>query len=207
MPLIEHEGVQPKLHKLAFVAPTALVSGDVSIGEGTCVLDGAVIKAESGRVEVGKYCIIMEHAVIRGTKKYPTILGNHVLVGPFAHLSGCRIDDSVFLATGSSVFNGAHVETRTTVRIHGIVHLRTRLPPDSTVPIGWIAIGDPALIIPPQEHERISKALTELNFPRTVFGLERAHPGETIMPQLTTRYSRSLRRQGSDKTVSPKHSE
>lgn len=201
MSLIEHEGVRPTLHKSAYVAPTAVVSGEVGIGEGTCVLDGAVIKAESGPVEVGKYCIVMEHAVIRGTKKHPTILGDHVLVGPFAHLSGCRIDDNVFLATGSSVFNGAHVETRATVRINGIVHVRTRLPPDSVVPIGWIALGDPARIMPPQEHEKISEALAELNFPRTVFGLERAHPGETIMPQLTTRYSKSLRRQGSDKTL------
>lgn len=199
MPLVRQEGEKPTMHRSVYVAPTAIVSGDVSIGEGTCVLDGAVIKAESGPVRMGKYCIVMENAVIRGTKKHPAFLGNHVLVGPFAHLSGCRIDDSVFLATGSSVFNGAHVETRTTVRIHGIVHIRTRLPPDSVVPIGWVALGDPAQIMPTQEHEKISEALAELNFPKTVFGLDRAGPGETIMPQLTTRYSKSLRRHLSDK--------
>lgn len=199
MPLVELEDAKPTLHRSVYVAPTAIVSGDVSIGEGSCVLDGAVVKAESGPVRMGKFCIIMENAVIRGTKKHPALLGNHVLVGPFAHLSGCRIDDSVFLATGSSVFNGAHVETRATVRIHGIVHIRTRLPPDSVVPIGWVALGDPARIMPAQEHEKISEALAELNFPKTVFGLDRARPGETIMPELTTRYSKSLRRHLSDK--------
>ena len=198
MPHVKQQGAKPTLHRSVYVAPTAIVGGDVSIGEGSCVLDGAVIKAESGPVRMGKYCIIMENAVIRGTKKHPTLLGNHVLVGPFAHLSGCRIDDSVFVATGSSVFNGAHVETRATVRVHGIVHIKTRLPPDSVVPIGWVAIGDPAQIMPTQEHEKISEALAELNFPKTVFGLDRARLGETIMPQLTTRYSNSLRRHLSD---------
>ena len=193
--------MKPRIHQSAYVAPTATVSGNVTIGEGSCILHGAVVHAESGPVQLGKYCIIMENAVVRGTKHYPLVLGNHVLVGPFAHLSGCKVDDNVFLATGSSVFNGAHVEKRSTVRIHGIVHIRTRLPPDSVVPIGWVALGDPARILPPQDNEAISEALSTLNFPRTVFGLERARHGETIMPELTTRYSKSLRRQGLNKTL------
>jgi carbonic anhydrase/acetyltransferase-like protein (isoleucine patch superfamily) len=193
--------VKPRVHPSAYVAPTAIVSGDVSIGEGSCILHGSVIHSETGPVRVGQYCIIMENAVVRGTKRHPAILGDHILVGPSAHLSGCKVDDNVFLATGSSVFNGAHLETRSTVRIHGIVHIKTRLPADSVVPIGWVALGDPARIMPPHEHESISEALTALNFPRTVFGLERARPGESIMPQLTTRYSKSLRRHLSDKVL------
>src|SRR5207245_2660726 len=82
--------------------------------------------AESGPVKLGERCIIMENAVIRGVAHHPASLGDHVLVGPHAHLSGCRIEDDVFIATGACIFNGASIGARATVRIRGIVHIRTR---------------------------------------------------------------------------------
>lgn len=98
----------------------------------------------------------------------------------------------MFLATGSTVFNGARIGARSGVRVNGVVHLRTRVPPDTTVPIGWIAVGDPAQLFPPNEHERIWAVQKELDFPGYVFGLQRPGDGETIMPDLTRRYGRAL---------------
>ena len=190
--LLEHRGKQPHIHKSAYIAPTAAICGDVIIGENSRVLFGAVIVSEGGSVEIGAHCIIMENAVIRGTLHHSTHLDNHVLVGPHAHLTGCTVEDSVFLATGATIFTGAHVGTRTEVRINGIVHLKTVLPPDSLVPIGWIAVGDPVEILPPKDHERIWTIQEPLNFPQTVFHLERAPAGDTIMPELTRRYSKAL---------------
>lgn len=166
--------------------------GDVTIGEESRVLFGAVLVAEGGPVEIGASCIVMEHAVIRGTAQHPARIGDHVLVGPHAHLTGCTVEDSVFVATGAAVFNGARLGTRSEVRIHGVVHLRTVLPPDAVVPIGWVAVGDPAEILPPNAHDRIWSIQRPLDFPRTVFGLERAPAGQTIMPELTGRYARAL---------------
>src|SRR5215475_11920789 len=91
-------------------------------------------------------CVIMDTAVLRGIKNAPLLLGDNVLVGPRAHLTGCTIEDDVFLATGATIFNGAHIGRRSEVRINGIVHIRTRLPAGSTVPLNWIAVGDPANI-------------------------------------------------------------
>jgi carbonic anhydrase/acetyltransferase-like protein (isoleucine patch superfamily) len=48
----------------------------------------------------------MEQAVLRGTARHPVRLADHVLVGPHAHLTGCTVEDSVFVATGACVFNG-----------------------------------------------------------------------------------------------------
>jgi carbonic anhydrase/acetyltransferase-like protein (isoleucine patch superfamily) len=157
--------------------------------------------AEGGPVEIGAHCIIMENAVIRGTPRHPTRLGDHVLVGPRAYLTGCTVEDSVFLATGTTIFNGARIGPRAEVRINGVVHLKTTLPPDALVPIGWIAIGTPAEILPPQDHERIWAIQEPLDFPRTVFGLERAPAGETIMPELTHRYARALGRHEEDQIL------
>ena len=198
---IEHQGVEPRIDPTAWVAPTATVCGDVRIGAESRVLFGAVITAEGGPVEIGRSCVIMENAVVRGTGPHPTRLGDHVLVGPGAYLTGCFVADDVFLATRSTVFNGARIGMRSEVRINGVVHLRTVLEPQSTVPIGWVAVGDPAEILPPDQHERIWSIQEPLNFPRTVFGLERVPEGETIMPALTERYVRALARHRGDRPI------
>jgi carbonic anhydrase/acetyltransferase-like protein (isoleucine patch superfamily) len=196
--LIEHQGKRPRIHDSAYIAPTAVICGDVTIGVECRVLFGAVIEAEGGPVEIGGQCIIMENAVIRGTRRHPVRIGKHVLIGPRAYLTGCTIEDDVFLATGTTVFNGARIGTRAEVQINGIVHLKTALPPEAIVPIGWIAVGDPAAILPPAEHARIWAIQEPLDFPQTVFGLERAGQGETIMPEMTRRYARALARHRDD---------
>lgn len=199
--LLEHQGKRPRIHETAYVAPNPIICGDVTIGEGSGVLFGAVVVAEGGPVEIGAHCIVMEHAVIRGTARQPVRVGNHVLVGPQAHLSGCTVEDSVFIATGAAIFNGARLGRRSEVRIHGVVHVKTVLPPDAVVPIGWVAVGDPAEILPPSAHDRIWAIQEPLNFPRTVFGVERAPAGQTIMPEVTRRYARALGRHRDDRVL------
>ena len=198
--LIEHRGKRPRIHESAYVAPTATICGDVTVGENSRVLFGAVVTAEGGPVEIGAECIVMENAVIRGTPRHPIRIGDHVLVGPRAYLTGCVVEDNAFLATGSTVFNAAVVGEGSEVRVNGVVHLRTVLPKDSLVPIGWVAVGDPAEILPPHEHERIWAIQEPLDFPRTVFGVERV-PAETMMPEMTRRYARSLQRHSADRPI------
>ncbi len=190
--LFEHRGKAPRIHGSAWIAPNAVICGDVTIGAHSRVLFGAVITAEGGPVIVGQYCIIMEAAVVRGTPRHSVQIGDHVLVGPRAYLTGCVVEESVFLATGTAIFNGAQVGQRSEVRVNAVVHLMTRLPPDSLVPIAWIAVGDPAIIRPPQDHEEIWAIQKTLDFPKVVWGLERAPEGGTIMPEITDRYSKAL---------------
>ena len=190
--LIEHLGERPQVDLTTYIAPNAVLCGNVVVGPRCRILFGAVLTAEGGSIEIGSQCIVMENAVIRGSKPYPTRIGANVLVGPRAYLTGCNVEDNVFLATGSTVFNGASIGTRAEVRINGVVHLRTRIEPDSTVPIGWVAVGDPAEIYPPDSHDEIWAIQEQLDFPRRVFGLERPGAGETIMPELTMRYGRAL---------------
>ena len=190
--LLEHQGRRPRIHPTAYIAPTATVCGDVTVGAESRVLFGAVLVAEGGPVTIGRHCIVMEQAVVRGTARHPAGLGDHVLVGPHAHLTGCTVEECVFVATGASVFNGARLGARAEVRINGVVHVNTALAADATVPIGWVAVGDPAQILPPGEHERIWAVQKPLDFPGTVFGLERPPEGRSLMPELTRRYARAL---------------
>ncbi len=178
-----------------------LCAGTCGSGPAAGYCFGAVLTAEGGPVELGEGCIVMENAVLRGTPRDPVILGRHVLVGPQAYLTGCTVDDDAFLATGTRVFNGARVGPRAEVRINGVVHLRTVLPADSCVPIGWVAAGDPARLFPPGEHEQIWAVQRELDFPGYVFGLPREGDGQTIMPEVSRRYGRALGRHRDDRIL------
>ena len=188
---------RPVISSDAYVAPTAVIRGDVKIGEGSAILAGAVITAEGGAVEIGADCVVMENAVLRGTPRNPLAIGDRVLVGPRAHLTGCRIESDCFVATGATIFNGAILEEGTEVRINGVVHVNTHLKPDSMVPIGWVAVGDPAAILPPGDHDAIWAIQRTLDFPGTVFETDRTVPkGER-----TKRYARALRRQNEDEQI------
>jgi carbonic anhydrase/acetyltransferase-like protein (isoleucine patch superfamily) len=106
---IRHRDMTPSVHPDAYVAPTAVLSGQVSVDAGSCVLHGAVLTADGGPVDVGANCVIMEHAVLRGTPRHRLVVGDHVLAGPNSYLTGCQVDDEVFIATGAMVFNGARM--------------------------------------------------------------------------------------------------
>jgi len=195
----EHLGASPRIHPDAVIAPTAVISGDVAIGADCQVLHGAIITAEGGAITLGENVIVMENALIRATSTNPVHIGDHVLVGPMASVSGATIGDEVFLATGTRVFNGARIGERSEVRINAVVHLRTVLPAETVVPIGWVAVGDPVQILPPDKHEEIWAAQRELDFPGYVFGLDRDTPD--LMVQLTERYGRGLARHADDRPV------
>ena len=193
--LIKHDGVSPQIDPTAWVAPNAVLCGDVRVGPGCRIMYGAQVIAESGAISIGRECIVMENAVLRSSARHPLSIGNNCLIGPNAHVVGCTVQDEVFIATGAAVFHSARLGRGSEVRVNGVVHLKTHLAPGETVPIGWVAIGSPARVLPPGEHERIWEIQEPLNFPRTVYGLDR---DEATMEKIPRRLSEALRSQASD---------
>jgi carbonic anhydrase/acetyltransferase-like protein (isoleucine patch superfamily) len=181
MPLLEHRGKSPRVDPSAYVAPTAVLCGDVRVGPDARVLFGAVLTAEDGRVEIGARCVVMENALVRGRERHPALIGDDVLIGPHAHVNGTVIESGSFIATGAALFPGARVGEGSEVRIHGVVHVNTVLAPKTTVPIGWVAVGDPARVLPPDRHEEIWAIQRELDFPGTVYGIARGTDATTMM--------------------------
>jgi carbonic anhydrase/acetyltransferase-like protein (isoleucine patch superfamily) len=171
--LVEHRGARPAVDPSAYVAPTAVLCGDVHVGPHARILFGAVVTAEDGRVEIGARCVVMENALLRARAAHPVRLGDDVLVGPHAHLNGTDVGDGCFLATGCSLFPGSRLGRAVEVRINGVVHVNTVLRDAALVPIAWIAVGDPARVLPPSAHDEIWEIQERLDFPRTVYGLER----------------------------------
>jgi carbonic anhydrase/acetyltransferase-like protein (isoleucine patch superfamily) len=184
----------PSVHPEAYVAPTAVLSGDVRIGAGSCIMHGAVLAAEGSPVEIGANCVIMENAVLRGAPRHPLVMGDHVLAGPHSHLTGCGIADEVFIATGAMVFNGAYMGRASSVALGGTVHIGCIVPALTRIPIGWVAVGDPARMYPPGESEAIRLGVAEVGggFLPFVFGINDAGDRHGQMQAALQRYTRAI---------------
>ena len=188
--MIRHRENEPTVHPSAYVAPTAVLSGDVRIGAGSRILFGAVLTADGGTITMGENGVVRANAGLRSTARNDLTIGNNCILGPRSYVAGAEIHDEVFLATGSSVFNGAIVGAQCEVRINGTVHLRSVLAAGMMVPIGWIAVGNPAQVFSPGQHEELWPLQAEQDFPGYVFGVDRGSPN--AMVEITERWSRSL---------------
>jgi len=199
--IIKHLGKSPIIDESAYIAPTAAVCGQVKIGKNARIMFGASIIAEGGFIEVGDNCVVLENAALRSTIRHSLRIGDNVLVGPNTHLVGCTIEDNVFIATGASIFHGAKLCKGAEVRINGVVHIKTTLPENETVPIGWVAVGTPVEILPPEKHNQIWAIQKPLNFPEFVYGVDRKPEGQTIMPEIMEMMVRTLKSHREDEII------
>jgi carbonic anhydrase/acetyltransferase-like protein (isoleucine patch superfamily) len=168
--LMKHRGHEPLIHVTAYVAPSAVIVGDVRIAAGARILHGAVVTAEDGAVTIGENTVVMEHALIRGRSGHPAHIGAAVMIGPHTHVNGSIVADESFIATGASLFPGSRIGQGAEVRINGVVQVNSVVGPGEVVPIGWVAVGSPASILPPERHEEIWAIQKELHFGETVYG-------------------------------------
>jgi len=75
---------RPKIHSSAYVAPTAVVSGEVTVGAECAILHGAVVAAEGAPVTIGAHTVIAENAVVKSTPKAPVKIGDECMIGQHA---------------------------------------------------------------------------------------------------------------------------
>ena len=189
-------GMAPSVHPEAYVAPTAVLSGQVSVGAGSCIMHGAVLAAEGGPVQVGAGCVIMENAVLRGTPRHRLLIGDRVLAGPHAQLTGCTVADEVFIAAGAMVCNGAHLGRAAAVALGAVVHFGAIVAPAARIPAGWVAVGDPARPYPPGQAEAIGAGLAEAgwSFLPLVFGVDDAGGRRDQLRAALARYTAAMAR-------------
>jgi carbonic anhydrase/acetyltransferase-like protein (isoleucine patch superfamily) len=110
---------KPKIHSSAYVAPTATISGDVTIGADCAVLHGAVVVAEGAPVTIGKETVIMENAVLKASGgsvlQFPLNVGERCIVGPHAYVVGATVGNGCFVGAGTRVANGTKLADGTSL--------------------------------------------------------------------------------------------
>ncbi len=186
--ILTHREHTPRIDATATVATTAVVSGNVTLGPGVRVLDGAIVTSEDGAVTVGEDVVIMEHALVKARAGHDVTIGAATLIGPHAHVNGARIGTSCFVATGASLFPGSRLGEGVEVRIGAVVQVNTWLDDGAMVPIHWVAVGRPAVILPPDHHEEIWAIQRGLDFMGTVYGVDRGTPMAELMREQSAWY-------------------
>ncbi len=192
---------KPKIHANAYVAPTAVISGEVTLEEDCAVLHGAVITAEGAPIVVGANSVVMENAVLKSSggkaMQFPLTIGESCIIGPGAYLVGATIEPGAFIASGARVFNGATVDSGVSVALGAIVHVNTHVRAGQHVPMQHIAYGDPATIHPPREAPDVH---AQMNFFETVFNLPQS---DDVREKAAQTYARFLRLQHAQDSVIP----
>jgi carbonic anhydrase/acetyltransferase-like protein (isoleucine patch superfamily) len=129
--IVSSGGKKPDVHASAYVAPTAVISGDVTIGSGCAIMHGAVIVSEGAPVRIGSDCAIMEHAVLRASggtaMQFPLELGDRCLIGPHAYIVGATLGEGCFVAGTARILNAAVLEDDCSVASGTTVHAGARL--------------------------------------------------------------------------------
>ena len=132
MPLFD---MAPEVPVDAFVAPSATIVGDVTLGSGASVWFGAVVRADRGNISIGSKSNIQDRAVISGTS---TVIGTGVTVGHGALLEGCTIGNGALVGQGAIVQEGSSVGSGSIVAAGAVVL------PETVIPAGQLWVGNPA---------------------------------------------------------------
>jgi carbonic anhydrase/acetyltransferase-like protein (isoleucine patch superfamily) len=132
---------QPKLGKSVFIAKTAVVLGDVTLGAHTSVWYGAVLRGDINRIVVGHHSNVQDNAVLHLADHFPCILGNWVTVGHSAVVHACRVGDECLVGMGAVILDGAVIGKQSIIGAKALVTQGVKIPPGSMV------LGAPAKVV------------------------------------------------------------
>ena len=133
---------KPVIHPSAFVAPGAVVCGDVELHEGASVWYGCVLRADTNKIRIGKGSNIQDGSILHVDDPrwggLPVLIGDNVLVGHKVMLHGCTIEDGGFVGMCATMLDGS------VVRSGGFLAAGAFLTPGKIVPSGEMWAGTPA---------------------------------------------------------------
>ena len=141
MPIYKVKGVAPTIADDAYIAPTAIVIGDVQVGARATIWWGAVVRGDNEPIVIGPECNVQDGAVLHTDPGYPLRLGSGVSIGHQAMVHGATIDDGALIGIQSVVLNGATIGASSLVGAGAVVTAGLTVPERSMV------LGTPARIV------------------------------------------------------------
>jgi carbonic anhydrase/acetyltransferase-like protein (isoleucine patch superfamily) len=148
--LLELDGVSPTIGEGVFLAPTAVLVGDVRVGDRANIWFGAVLRGDSSHIEIGSGSSIQDNVVIHCAEGLPTIVGQRVTIGHGAMLEGCVVEDEALVGMGAIVLQRARVGAGALLAAGAVLSERTEIAP------GVLAAGVPA-----REKKQLSDSALE----------------------------------------------
>ncbi len=136
--LVELDGVRPTIGRDVFLAPTAVLIGDVRVGDRANIWFGAVLRGDYSHIEVGEGSSVQDNSVIHCATDLPTVIGRGVIVGHGAILEGCVVEDGALVGMGAIVCQRARLGAGAMLAAGAVLSERTEIGPS------MLAAGVPA---------------------------------------------------------------
>jgi carbonic anhydrase/acetyltransferase-like protein (isoleucine patch superfamily) len=119
--LIEVDGRAPTIGADVWLAPTAVLIGDVRVGDRANIWFGTVLRGDYSHIEIGAGCSVQDNAVLHCAEDLPTVIGEDVVIGHGAMLEGCVVEEHALIGMGAIVLQRARVGARAMVAAGAVV--------------------------------------------------------------------------------------
>jgi carbonic anhydrase/acetyltransferase-like protein (isoleucine patch superfamily) len=143
--IVEVDGRAPTIGADVWLAPTAVLIGDVRVGDRANIWFGTVLRGDYAHIEIGAGCSVQDNAVLHCAEDLPTVIGEDVVIGHGAMLEGCVVEDHALIGMGAIVLQRARVGARAMVAAGAVVGEGTEIAGE------MLAAGVPA-----REKKRLS---------------------------------------------------
>jgi carbonic anhydrase/acetyltransferase-like protein (isoleucine patch superfamily) len=168
---IEFNGKHPKIAATAFVAPTAVVIGDVEVGEESSIWFGVVIRGDNGPIRIGARTSIQDNSVVHVSHGATTIVGDDCTIGHSVTMEDCVIENGALIGSNAVVLNGAVIGSRALIAAASVVAANARVPAET------LNAGAPAVVKRKLEGESLGWVT---NTPASYVRLSRTYLKQTI---------------------------
>jgi len=138
--IIEYRGKRPKIAASAFIAPTAVLIGDVEVGEEASIWFGTVLRGDNGPIRVGARANVQDNSVVHVSENCATIVEDGATVGHCAILEDCRVGRGALIGSNAVVLNGATIGEQSLVAAGSVVGVNAQIPARVVV------AGSPAVV-------------------------------------------------------------
>ncbi len=142
-----------KIHETVFIAPGAVVQGNVTIGADSSIWYNAVVRGDRDCILIGKGSNIQDNAVVHLGSGYPVEIGDHVTIGHGAIIHGCKIGDNTMIGMGAILMNGCRIGKNCIIGAGALVTQNVEIPDNSLV------IGNPGKVKRQVTEEEIHRNL------------------------------------------------
>lgn len=139
--IVPYDGVTPGVDDSAYIAETAVLTGDVEIGAESSVWYGCVVRGDVNKIRIGRGVNIQDLSMVHVSRLYPCIIEDRVSIGHMAIVHACTLEEDSFVGMQACVMDGAVVEKGAFVAAGSLV------PPGKRVPAGELWAGRPARFV------------------------------------------------------------
>lgn len=131
--MITVNGHTPQVHEQAWVAPGAVLAGEVNVGPETGIWYTCVIRADLAPITLGARTNVQDGSVLHADPGFPATIGDGVTIGHRAVVHGCTVEDDVLIGMGAVLMNGVHVGAGSLIAAGAVLTQGTVVPPGSLV--------------------------------------------------------------------------